>query len=60
MVTAARSFTEAQARHYAMGVAPEATVWRYVLPSNQRSDGGTFLLDAAGMFSAVSAYGGFA
>lgn len=59
-MSATRSFTAAEAQHYAMGVVPEATVWRYVLPFNQRSDGGTFLLDSSGMFSAVSAYGGYA
>lgn len=59
-MSAARSFTPVQAANYGHGVVPEARVWRYVLPTNQQSDGGTFLLDASGMFSGTSAYGGFA
>lgn len=57
---AARAFTDEERRHYGQGAQAEARVWRYVLPHNQRSDGGTFLLDSAGMFAAQSAYGGFA
>jgi hypothetical protein len=56
----ARAFTEEERRHYGQGAQAEARVWRYVLPHNQQSDGGTFLLDAAGMFSGQSAYGGYA